>query len=213
MTTYIYKDELYHHGVKGQKWGIRRYQNEDGSYTEAGLKRRSSDAERHERRKVIARRVAIGAAIVGGTVLAIYGAKKLSECKNSPRLTNDLLKNLGIATFEPETFKPETFKPEGTEMIDRLKKQTETVHRANEVKSQIAKKALEEYNKPKEKSLSDFKFERRLMMKKDGLTDYQDVPVDKKGYAEVFARSMSKNSKKEKEDYEYWYDYIMKKIG
>lgn len=208
MTTYIYKDELYHHGIKGQKWGIRRYQNEDGSYTEAGLKRRSSDAERHERRKVIARRVAIGAAIVGGTVLAIYGAKKLSECKNSPRLTNDLLKNLGIATFEPETFKPE-----GTEMIDRLKKQTETVHRANEVKSQIAKKALEEYNKPKEKSLSDFKFERRLMMKKDGPTDYQDVPVDKKGYAEVFARSMSKNSKKEKEDYEYWYDYIMKKIG
>lgn len=32
-------DELYHHGVQGQKWGVRRYQNEDGSYTEAGLKR------------------------------------------------------------------------------------------------------------------------------------------------------------------------------
>lgn len=28
--------ELYHHGVKGQRWGIRRYQNEDGTYTEAG---------------------------------------------------------------------------------------------------------------------------------------------------------------------------------
>lgn len=28
-----------HHGVKGQKWGIRRFQNEDGSLTEAGRKR------------------------------------------------------------------------------------------------------------------------------------------------------------------------------
>lgn len=30
---------LEHHGIKGQKWGIRRYQNYDGSYTQAGLKR------------------------------------------------------------------------------------------------------------------------------------------------------------------------------
>lgn len=32
-------NELYHHGIKGQKWGIRRYQNEDGSLTPAGKKR------------------------------------------------------------------------------------------------------------------------------------------------------------------------------
>ena len=31
--------ELYHHGVKGQKWGIRRYQYADGSYTPVGKKR------------------------------------------------------------------------------------------------------------------------------------------------------------------------------
>lgn len=28
--------ELYHHGVKGQRWGVRRYQNEDGSLTAEG---------------------------------------------------------------------------------------------------------------------------------------------------------------------------------
>lgn len=33
------ENELYHHGVKGQKWGVRRYQNSDGSLTLAGKKR------------------------------------------------------------------------------------------------------------------------------------------------------------------------------
>jgi hypothetical protein len=31
---------LLHYGIKGQKWGIRRYQNRDGTYTDLGLKRR-----------------------------------------------------------------------------------------------------------------------------------------------------------------------------
>lgn len=32
-------DELYHYGVRGMKWGIRRYQNEDGTLTSSGKKR------------------------------------------------------------------------------------------------------------------------------------------------------------------------------
>nr|DAV24904.1 MAG TPA: hypothetical protein [Bacteriophage sp.] len=31
--------ELYHHGIRGMRWGIRRYQNKDGSLTPAGKKR------------------------------------------------------------------------------------------------------------------------------------------------------------------------------
>lgn len=42
----IYKNKeiLMHHGVKGQRWGVRRYQNDDGSLTAMG-KRKAEKAE------------------------------------------------------------------------------------------------------------------------------------------------------------------------
>jgi hypothetical protein len=40
-----YKYELFHHGTKGQRWGVRRYQNDDGTLTEAGKKRYARDAK------------------------------------------------------------------------------------------------------------------------------------------------------------------------
>ena len=50
------EDYLAHHGIKGMKWGIRRFQNPDGTYTIAGRKRYGiGDAEKEAQRKAKAK--------------------------------------------------------------------------------------------------------------------------------------------------------------
>lgn len=45
MNYVIQRDELYHHGVMGMHWGIRRYQNPNGTLTAEGKARLKTDAK------------------------------------------------------------------------------------------------------------------------------------------------------------------------
>lgn len=88
-------EELYHHGILGQKWGIRRFQNSDGSLTSAGKRRYDNDShgksgkdtksETLEKSKAGAKNlkktVAVGATIAVAS-LAIIGASKLPKVKS-----------------------------------------------------------------------------------------------------------------------------------
>lgn len=51
MYKLYYSSELYHYGTLGQKWGVRRYQNYDGSLTQAGLERYRKAGEDYDTKK------------------------------------------------------------------------------------------------------------------------------------------------------------------
>ena len=57
-----FQDELYHHGIKGQRWGIRRYQNEDGSLTNSGKKRYGADLDINDKTRTNIAKIRLGEA-------------------------------------------------------------------------------------------------------------------------------------------------------
>lgn len=95
---YIYVNgELYHHGIKGQKWGVRRWQNADGTYNEAGKKRYGYEDKKAE----AIRSLKSKAKEVGGKLAkkAIEAAKEkakeaINEARQSSQQSDDAREKL-----------------------------------------------------------------------------------------------------------------------
>ena len=85
-------NQLNHHGIKGQKWGVRRYQNEDGSLTAAGRKKYNTNEDGSISKKPmgVGKKVAIGVGVAAGTAAAIGAAKVLKSRSEFNKLGSEL---------------------------------------------------------------------------------------------------------------------------
>lgn len=73
-------DYLVHHGILGQKWGVRRYQNKDGSLTNAGKKRLAElEAEKAELEKGIKPQESPTKELSNADLRAILERKRLED--------------------------------------------------------------------------------------------------------------------------------------
>lgn len=107
----VYETELYHYGIKGQKWGVRRFQRKDGTLTPKGRKRYADDGgdeapvERKGMSASTKKKLMIGAgiAVAAATIYAIENpkvvkmplsaAKKLATESNAAKAVSNVLKN------------------------------------------------------------------------------------------------------------------------
>lgn len=112
---YIYANgELYHYGVKGMKWGVRRYQNKDGSLTPAGKKRYEDDKTADQKKSNLKRNILIGAGVAAG-ILAVSGAIYLHKTNSYHTSIN--LNSLKRGKYAVDAMGTDMVLPKGSTMF------------------------------------------------------------------------------------------------
>ena len=132
--------ELYHHGILGMHWGIRRYQNTDGTltaagrrrYTEGGARRKTAERQQKSKKGLSDKQkkaLKIGAA-VAVTALATYGGYRLAKSGKLDGLV-DAGKRRVTGILGDISEKGTFVRSSGLKMLDHKESVEEAVSKAN----------------------------------------------------------------------------------
>lgn len=110
-------DELYHFGVKGMKWGVRRYRNEDGSLTSLGKKRDKMLSDRKTAKKH---------STTSNIVNAEYSRREFEDAKTRLKLENQTKKSKRQQDLEKKYLK-QGFTKDEAEIKAYNRAKTETI--------------------------------------------------------------------------------------
>lgn len=114
-------NELYHHGVKGMKWGVRRYQRTDGTRTSEGKRKENENISAHKKgitKKHVITGLGVAAGIGAGAYLATHPAARALVAKNATQVASSLKR---VAT-SPKT--KEFVKKNGQKALSSIGKTT-----------------------------------------------------------------------------------------
>lgn len=205
---YLETRELYHHGIKGQKWGVRRYQYEDGTLTAEGRKRYGKGLSNSYQNRVNAR----------------YD-KKISKIESQRAKDNNYYdKNPNANTlWDPETGK--TMKDWGNEYYDsrvnrlnakrekkldpeRAERRKQALKKAAIAATAVAVTALAAYGV---KKLKDSKIveDGASFAKQENLNAVWKAKVADRAKDLVYERDLDKNLKK---DPGYWFQEMINQV-
>lgn len=195
--VYYESNYLCHYGLKGMKWGTRRWQFQDGRFNDAGKARYFGQNSSHrpdsvrklqgdppksnrssasvsngsgrsfdkEKAKKIAKGVAIGTAVVGGTVLAVYGAKKINDLGGVSKIAQN-------AVAKHRAVKIENLKATNDYKLQRLKVSNE--YKVNRLQ------AKNEYKRARSKEIRDSRL-KALEDLRDAKLAYRKNKLDSEG--------------------------------
>lgn len=189
------KDELYHHGILGMKWGVRRYQNKDGTLTEEGSRRYNKFKEKigrvKDKTKILVSNYRVEKAVKTGNV------SKLSEEE-----LNRAIKRINLEKSFKDVYKDTKKISTGRKIVSEIL--------SSGVKKLSDRATSELVNKIFEKSLSEYDTAKRdaeyAANKTKQIREKVNEEKAKKEYENILMKNREEEriSKAQEKEYEKW---------